>query len=69
MRYTHIEAVYVVQTRAIECWVDDKDHEPYDLYWEAVGAAMKDAREYGVDMRVVRRTPEVSVFEIGGKAQ
>ena len=69
MSYTHIEAVYVVQNKAFDDWMDDPDHEPYDLYWEAVGAAMEDAREYGVDMRVVRRTPEVTVFEIGGKAQ
>ena len=55
---------YVLQNKAIGEWGDDTDHDPFDSYWDAVVAAMKDSEEFAVPMRVVKRSIEQEVFTI-----
>lgn len=64
-----MEYVYVVQNKAFNDWTDDADWRPFASYWDAVIAAMQDAKEYGVPMRVVKRYIEQEVFTIDGEAK
>ena len=60
---------YVIQTFMLGQFKDDEEHRPYGNYWDAVGAALEEARIYGRDVRVFKRPVSAGevVFAISGE--
>ena len=67
-----MNVVYVVQMHNLGEWQDDMSHDPYDDYWTAVYAAVREAEQYESTQRVVKRvlTPQdEEVFVIEGESK